>query len=301
MDRQPTPKPAVSDAQLDACIATLDGGFEKKIQSMCFNTGAQALLVYSATHNPFMEGGGKPANIEVLAAQQGTGFSCDKWGSIMFAPMDVDGKVEDFTPTPIRAEFITCKRDQLMKPLGGCEPVYALKFNTNLRVPGEGQLKLWRQIKHTDSSVKRVKGKEQEVIPLRRDDTELCFMIDYMPVRQGTTEHSELLNRVFNVRQEERTQANQEKSWLHAMPAEVVEKVEAAMDEVERLNAAIQNGEPVEFDETQRLRDGNDIYLPARTNPTEDAVQTGITCRRVFNIDSIALLLITESRWSKNI
>ena len=58
-----------------------------------------------------MEGGGKPANVEVLAAQQGTGFSCDKRGSIMFAPMDIDGKVEDFTTTPIRAEFITCERD----------------------------------------------------------------------------------------------------------------------------------------------------------------------------------------------
>ena len=26
----------------------------------------------------------------------------------------------------------------------------------------------------------------------------------------------------------------------------------------------------MEFNETQRQRDGNDIYLPARTNPTED-------------------------------
>ena len=66
LDRQPTSKSAVSDAQLDACIATLDGGVEKKIQSMRFDTGAQALLVYSDTHNPFMEGGGKPANVEVL-------------------------------------------------------------------------------------------------------------------------------------------------------------------------------------------------------------------------------------------
>ena len=140
-----------------------------------------------------MEGGGKPANVEVLAAQQGTGFefSYDKRGSIMFAPMDIDGKVEDFTPTPIRAEFITCKGDMLMKPLGGYEPFYALKFNTNLRVPGpgEGQSKLWRRIKHADLSVKRVKGKEQEVIPLRRDDTEGCFTIDYMPDIASATGH----------------------------------------------------------------------------------------------------------------
>ena len=55
------------------------------------------------------------------------------------------------------------------------------------------------------------------------------------------------------------------------MPAEVVEQVEASIDEVEQLNASIQNDEPVEFDDTQRQRHGNDIYLPARTNPTEDA------------------------------
>ena len=40
LDRKPTPKPAVSDAQLHACIATLEDGFEKKIQSMGFDTGA---------------------------------------------------------------------------------------------------------------------------------------------------------------------------------------------------------------------------------------------------------------------
>ena len=135
------------------------------IQSMCFDTGAQALLVYNDTHNSFMEEGGKPANVEVLAAQQGTGFACDKRGSIMFAPMDTAGAIEGFNPTPVRAEFISCRRDQLTKPLGGYEPFYALKFNTDLRVPGDGQSKLWRSVKHTDTSVSRVKGKRKKLSP----------------------------------------------------------------------------------------------------------------------------------------
>ena len=55
-----------------------------------------------------------------------------------------------------------------------------------------------------------------------------------MLVKQGTREHNLLLNRVFLDRQNERSAANNEKSWLHMMPVEVVEQVEAAMDEVER-------------------------------------------------------------------
>ena len=35
LGRKPTMKPAVSNAQLSACIAKLDGGFEREIQSMC--------------------------------------------------------------------------------------------------------------------------------------------------------------------------------------------------------------------------------------------------------------------------
>ena len=66
----------------------------------------------------------------------------------MFAPMDTGGAIEGFNPTTVRAEFISCRRDQLTKPLGGYEPFYALKFNTDLRVPGDGQSKLWRSVKH---------------------------------------------------------------------------------------------------------------------------------------------------------
>ena len=108
LDRQPTPKPTVSDAQLQACVARIDEGFDMKIQWMCFDTGAQAMLVYNDTHNSSMEGGGKPANVEVLAAQKDAGFACDKRGSIMFAPMDTGGAIEGFNPTPVHAEFISC-------------------------------------------------------------------------------------------------------------------------------------------------------------------------------------------------
>ena len=93
-------------------------------------------------------------------------------------------------------------------------------------------------------------------------------MIDYILVKQGTNEHSMLLNRVFLDRQVERSTLNYKKSQLRSMPVEVVEQVESAMDEVERVNASLRDGEPVDNDENQRQSHGNDIYLPTRANPT---------------------------------
>ena len=165
---------------------------------------------------------------------------------------------------------VACSRDQLTKPLGGYEPFYALKFNTDLTVPGDWQSKLWRSVKHTDTSVTRVKGKEKEVIPLRRDDEEGGLFIDYIFVKQGTSEQSMLLNRVVFDRQDERSNLTDEKIRLHIMPAEVVKQVESAMDEVERANASLREGGPLDANETQRQMHGNDIHLPAQANPTGD-------------------------------
>ena len=53
-----TPKLVVPPAQIHAMVSRLEGGFQYKVESMCFDTGAQALLVYAETHNQFMIGGG---------------------------------------------------------------------------------------------------------------------------------------------------------------------------------------------------------------------------------------------------
>jgi hypothetical protein len=76
-----------------------------------------------------------------------------------------------------------------------------------------------------------------------------------------------LLNRVFLDRQEGRLKGNYDASRLHVMPAEVVEQVESVIYEVERANAALHDGGPVDAKETQRQMHGNDIYLPAVIHP----------------------------------
>ena len=125
------------------------------------------LLVYADTHIPFMIGGGNKADVQdlVLAAQKGSGFKCDRRGTIVFAALDSADQIPGHNPTPIQAEFITCSRSQLTKQLGGYEQFYALKWNANLRARGEGQSKLWCKIKYAVPGILRLGGREQEVIP----------------------------------------------------------------------------------------------------------------------------------------
>ena len=131
---------------------------------------------------------------------------------------------------PVQAEFIICSRNQLTKQLGGYEEFYALKWNAKLRAPGEGQSKLWRKIKHAVPGILQLGGREQEVIPLQRDAVERCFCIDYIPMVRTSKDHQLLLNRVFLDRQDERTKANVEASWIHMMPATVADEAKAALD-----------------------------------------------------------------------
>ena len=60
-----TPKLVVPPAQIHAMVSGLEDGFQYKVESMCFATGAQALLVYmyADTHNQFMIGGGNKADV----------------------------------------------------------------------------------------------------------------------------------------------------------------------------------------------------------------------------------------------
>jgi hypothetical protein len=211
-------------------VSRLEDGFQYTVETMCFDTGAQALLVYAETHNQYMIGGGNKADVQVLGAAKGSGFGCDRRGTIVFAAMDTDDQIPGYNPTPVQAEFITCARDQLTKQLGGYEQFYALKWNANLRAPGEGQSKLWRKMKHAVPGIMRLGGREQEVIPLRRDNVQGCFCIDYIPLVSASKDHQLLLNRVFLDRQDERSKANVEASWLHMMPADVADKAEAAID-----------------------------------------------------------------------
>jgi hypothetical protein len=176
--RGSTPKLVVPPAQIHAMVSRLEGGFQYKVESMCFDTGAQALLVYADTHNQFMIGGGNKADVQVLGAAKESGFECDRRGTIVFAAVDTDDQTPGFNLTPVQAEFITCARDQLTKQLGGYGQLYALKWNANLRAPGEGQSKLWRKIKHAVPGILRLGGRDQEIIPLRRDDVQGCFAID---------------------------------------------------------------------------------------------------------------------------
>ena len=188
------------------------------------------MLVYADTHNQFMIGGGKKADVHVLGAAKGSGFTCDRRGTIMFAAMDTDNQIPGYNPTPVQAEFITCSRDQLTKQLGGYEEFYALKWNANLRAPGEGQSKLWRKIKHAVHGILRLGGREQEVIPLRRGADQKCFCIAYIPLVSASKDHQLLLNRVFLDRQDKHTDANVEASWIHMIPAVVADEVKAALD-----------------------------------------------------------------------
>ena len=200
----------MAPAQIHASVARLEDGFQYKVESMCFETVAQALLVYADTHNQFMIGGDNKADVQVLGAAKGSGFKCDRRGTIVFAAMNTDSQIPGYNPTPVQAEFITCSRNQLAKQLGGYEEFYALKWNANLRAPGEGhwQSKLWRKIKHAVPGILRLGGQVHEVIPLRRDAAQRCFCIDYIPVVSASKEHQLLLNRVFLGRQDERTEAN---------------------------------------------------------------------------------------------
>ena len=60
-----TPQLVVPPAQIHAMVSRLEDGFQYKVESMCFDTGAQALLVYADTHNQFMIGGGNKADVHV--------------------------------------------------------------------------------------------------------------------------------------------------------------------------------------------------------------------------------------------
>ena len=153
-----TPKLVVPPAQIHAMVSRLEDDFQYKVESMCFDTGAQALLVYADTHSQFIIGGGKKADVRVLGAAKGSGFKCDRRGTIMFAAMDTEDQIPGYNPTPVQAEFITCARDQLTKQLAGYEQFYALKWNANLRAPGEGQSKLWRKIKYAVPGILRLGG-----------------------------------------------------------------------------------------------------------------------------------------------
>ena len=107
---------------------------------------------------------------------------------------------------------------------------YALKWNANLRAPGEGQSNLWRKMKHAVPGILRLGEREQEAIPQCRDDVQGCFAIDYIPLVSASKDHQLLLNRVFLDRQDERIQANVKASWLHMMAAVVAEEAKAALD-----------------------------------------------------------------------
>ena len=85
-------------------------------------------------------------------------------------------------------------------------------------------------MKHAVPGIMRLGGREQEVIPLRRDYEQGCFCIDYIPLVSASKDHQLLLNRVFLDRQDERSKANVEASWLHMMPADVADKAEASID-----------------------------------------------------------------------
>ena len=47
-------------------VSRLEDGFQYKVESMWFDTGAQALLVYADTHNQFMIGGGNKADLGLI-------------------------------------------------------------------------------------------------------------------------------------------------------------------------------------------------------------------------------------------
>ena len=76
----------------------------------------------------------------------------------------------------------------------------------------------------------RLGGREQEVIPLRRDADQGCFSIDYIPLVSASKDHQLLLHRVFLDRQDERTEANFKASWMHMIPALVADEAKAALD-----------------------------------------------------------------------
>ena len=66
-----TPKLVVPPVQIHAMVSRLEDGFQYKVESMCFDTGAQELLVYADTHNQFMIGGGNKADVQ-------PGYGCSK-------------------------------------------------------------------------------------------------------------------------------------------------------------------------------------------------------------------------------
>ena len=73
---------------IHAMVSRLEDGFQCKAESMCFDTGAQALLVYADIHIQFMFGGGEKADVHVLGAAKGSGFKCDRRGMTSGPPPD---------------------------------------------------------------------------------------------------------------------------------------------------------------------------------------------------------------------
>ena len=101
-----TPKLVIAPAQIHAMVSRLEDRFQYMVKTMCFDTGAQALLVYAETHNQYMIGGGNKADVQVLGAAKGSGFGCDHRGTIMFAAMDTDNQIPGYNPTPVRVHHL---------------------------------------------------------------------------------------------------------------------------------------------------------------------------------------------------
>ena len=111
---------------------------------------------------------------------------------------------------------------------------------------GAGQSKLWRKAIDMPDVVKKVDHQRQEVIPMRRDNDLRAFMIDYLPIMRACQEHSELLNRTFQDRQEGTSEKQVRVSMSHHMML-------AAMSQV------IEEAKASEFVEGVLERDGNEV------------------------------------------